>query len=303
MLDLDGGHKMYYEEHGSPTGKPVVVLHGGPGGGLQRAQLKHFNLSRWRVILFDQRGCGRSSPSGLDSLKQNTTWDLVRDMEVLRSHLGIERWSVFGGSWGSTLALAYAETHPDRTSSLVLRGVCLMQKWERDWLYKEGGVSTVWPEAWAPFDLSAKRKQSKSKQSLTRRYNALLHSKNRKTRRAAAQAWWGMESAISFLKPRPDKTTPKQAEELALLENHYFVHNAWLKPDQLLKDAIRLRKIPITIVQGRYDMVCPLRAAWQLKQRLPHAKLVVIPDAGHAGSEPGTAAALKVATDAFLSLN
>ena len=280
---------MYYEEHG--RGRPVLVLHGGPGGGLQRSQLAHFNLSKWHVIMFDQRGCGRSTPRGLDSLDHNTTWDLVRDIEKLRKHLGIEQWTVFGGSWGSTLALAYAESHPAHVNRLVLRGVCLMQKWEQDWLYKHGGVSTIYPDVWASFAKTRKH-------SITKQYHRLLRSPKCQTRRAAARAWWSYEASLSTLRPRPDKTSAKQAEELAILENHYFTHNAWLRPNQLLKHAYRLRKTPITIVQGRYDMVCPLRAAWELKQRLPHAQLVIVPDAGHAGSEPGTAAALRRATDA-----
>lgn len=291
MLDLGDGYSMYYEEHGTPTGKPVVVLHGGPGGGIQRYQRTHFNQKRWRIIMFDQRGCGRSTPRGLDSLKANTTWDLVRDIEKLRKHLGIDKWVVFGGSWGTTLGLAYAETHPSSVSGLILRGVCLMQKWERDWLY-QGGFQTVWPDVWTKFRRTAR---STTDQSLI--YRRLLRSRNRITRRKAAADWWGMEAAISFLKPRADTTPAKAVEELAVLENHYFSHNAWIGEGQLLRDAKRLRNIPTIIVQGRYDMVCPFRAAWELKQRLPRAKLVIVPDAGHAGSEVGTAKALRAATD------
>lgn len=294
MLDLGNGFSMYYEVHGSPTGKPVVVLHGGPGGGLQRSQLAHFDLKRWRVIMFDQRGCGRSTPRGLDSLKANTTWDLVRDIEILRKHLGIDKWAVFGGSWGTTLALAYAETHPSSVAGLILRGVCLMQNWERDWLY-QGGFQTVWPDIWTKFRRTSKKTKD---QSLI--YRRLLRSGSRSTRRKAAADWWGMEAAISFLEPRKDDTPAKAVEELAVLENHYFSHNAWLSDGQLLKGAGRLRRIPTTIVQGRYDMVCPFRAAWELKQRMPHAKLVIVPDAGHAGSEKGTAKALRAATESFL---
>ena len=287
MLDLTDGHRMYYEEHGSPSGKPVVVLHGGPGGGLQRSQLKSFDLRRWRVIMFDQRGCGRSTPR--NSLEANTTWHLVDDIERLRKHLGIERWSVFGGSWGSTLALAYAETHPGSVSSLIVRGIYLAEKWENDWLY-EGGVAAVWPDEVAKF-----RKTSKRSMMVT--YKGLLRS--RQTRRAAAKSWWRLESALSFLRPKKDKTPIKVVEELAVIENHYFSNNCWLKPGQLLQNAYRLRKIPTVIVQGRYDMVCPFRGAWELKQRLPHADLVVT-NAGHAGSEPETAKALRAATNGLL---
>jgi proline iminopeptidase len=287
MLDLGDGYSMYYEVYGPLNKKPVVILHGGPGGGIQMYPLKQFNLKKWCVIMFDQRGCGYSFPRGLDSLKHNTTWDLVSDIEKLRKHLGIEKWTVYGGSWGSTLGLAYAEKHPSVVSALILRGVCLMQKWELDWLYK-GGIQTVWPEVWAKFDMN--------KTDNVRTYKTLLHSKNKKTRKAAADRWWKLESAVSFLKPTPDTTKSKMVEELAILENHYFSHNAWLKPNQLLQDASRL-KMPITIVQGRYDMVCPFRAAWELKQRVPHARLIVVEDAGHAGSEPGIAKALKSVAD------
>lgn len=287
MLDLGDGYSMYYKVHGSLSNKPVVVLHGGPGGGIQPYQLKQFNLKKWCVIMFDQRGCGQSLPRGLDSLKHNTTWDLVSDIEKLRKHLGFDKWTVFGGSWGSTLALAYAEKHPSVVTALVLRGVCLMQKWELDWLYN-GGIQAVWPEVWAKFN--------KNQTDNVRTYKTLLQSKNRKTRKAAAGRWWDLESAVSFLKPKPDTTKAKVVEELAILENHYFSHNAWLKPNQLLQDATRL-KMPITIVQGRYDMVCPFRAAWELKQRVPHARLIVVEDAGHAGSEPGIAKALRSVTD------
>ena len=290
MLDLGDGFHMHYEVHGSPTGRPVVVLHGGPGGGLQRYQLTHFNLRRWRIIMFDQRGCGASTPRGIESFRANTTWHLVEDIEKLREHLGIPKWTVFGGSWGTTLGLAYAETYPSKVTALILRGVCLMQNWELEWLYK-GGIKTVWPEVWTAFQAGSKEpNQIKS-------YDRLL--KSRKTRRAAAKRWWGMESAISFLRPQKDTTSSKQTEELALLEHHYFSHNAWLKPNQLLDNASKL-KMPITIVQGRYDMVCPFRAAWELSQKVPHAKLIVVEDAGHAGSEPGTAKALRAATNAMV---
>jgi len=291
MLDLGDGFHMHYEIHGSPRGRPVVVLHGGPGGGIQRYQLKHFDLKRWRVVMFDQRGCGSSTPRGVDSLHANTTWHLVEDIEKLRNHLGIPQWTVFGGSWGTTLGLAYAETYPSKVTALILRGVCLMQKWELEWLYK-GGIKTVWPEVWDAFA------EGKRDSNMIHVYTDLL--KSRKTRKAAAKRWWGMESAISFLRPKKDTTNPKQIEELALLEHHYFRNNAWLKPSQLLENADRL-KMPITIVQGRYDMVCPFRAAWELRQKIPHAKLVVVEDAGHAGSEPGTAKALRAATNALIS--
>jgi proline iminopeptidase len=280
MLDIGDGFSMYYEEHGSKTGKSVVILHGGPGGGLQRSHMKVFDLKKWHIILFDQRGCGKSTPRGIESLRANTTWDLVRDMEILRNHLGLESWTIFGGSWGTTLGLAYAEAYPTRVDAMILRGVCLMQQWEQEWLYK-GGIATVWPEAWMAFKRGSNTMKS---------YTSLL--RNKKTRRKAAKTWWDFESSISFLEPHRDTTPAKTVEELALLEHHYFKHEAWLKPGQLLRKAYLLKKIPIVIVQGRYDMVCPFRAAWELKQQLPHIKLVVVP-AGHAHSEPAIKSALK----------
>jgi len=281
MLDLGEGYSMYYEEHGVPTGKPVVILHGGPGGGLTRVTKKLFNQKHWRIIMFDQRGCGKSLPRGLDSLAHNTTWDLVEDIEKLRKHLGIEKWVVYGGSWGTTLGIAYAETHPTSVSGLILRGIFLGQTWEHEWMY-EGGMATIWPDVWEKFVAGAKLKGKTLKRgSLIQKYSKLLHSKHRHTRRAAAKAWWTTESDISFLIPKPDTTPDKVVEELAILENHYFLHNAWLKPTQLLDNAHTLKNIPIRIVQGRYDTVCPMRAAWEFSQKVPHAKMTIIPDVGH----------------------
>ena len=294
-LPLSEGHVMYYRETGRPEGAPVVVLHGGPGGGLERkVPAASFDLTKWRVIQFDQRGCGRSTPTGLAGLKNNTTWDLVADIERLRSHLGLEAWAVFGGSWGSTLALAYAETHPDRVRSLVIRGIYLGSLWETDWLYKEGGASQLNPGGWAQFAAQAPKARN-----LTRAYHRLLHSPKKATRKAAARAWTRWEHSVSFLEPRPDRSTESEQENVALVENHYFSHNCWLRPGQLLKNVGRLAKIPTTIVQGRYDLVCPPAAAYRLKASMPHATLVMT-TAGHAGSEPETKAALRAATNEML---
>ena len=287
-LDLDAGHRMYYEEHGNPNGKPVVVLHGGPGGGLQRTVLKYFDLGKWRVILYDQRGCGRSTP--FLSLRKNTTWDLVADIERLRTECRIERWTVFGGSWGTTLALAYASKHMKRITAFVLRGVCLMEPWETAWLYREGGASRLYPEA---FDAFVVGSRTKTKTNLTATYKRLL--RNRRTRKAAAAAWSGWESAISSLHPRSDRSTPKQIESLAVLENHYFSHNCWVRPGQLLAVARRIpATVPVIIVQGRYDLVCPPNSAVAVAAAVPHAELHMT-IAGHAASDPENAKALRAA--------
>lgn len=299
-LPVGDGHTMYYEEHGLPEGPVAVVLHGGPGGGMQHSSLKCFDLTRWRVILYDQRGCGKSTPFG--SIAHNTTWDLVKDIERLRTHLGVDSWYVFGGSWGTTLGLAYAVTYPTVVSGLLLRGVCLMNTWETRWLY-EDGASQIFPEEWAKFVRPLTKGKGTTRKNAIQYYSEQLSSKRGRTRRAAARAWWGWEASVSFLKPRADTTDIRKVESLARLETHYFAHNAWLRPGELLRRVKRrlLRpQIPITIVQGRYDLVCPMRAAWQLKQAVPHANLIVVPDAGHAGSEPGTAKALRAATDAFV---
>ncbi len=276
---------MYYEEHGLSTGRPVVVLHGGPGGGLQRKVLTFFNLKKWRVILYDQRGCGRSTPFG--STVANTTRHLVADLERLRTHLGLESWTLFGGSWGSTLALAYAAVHKERVTAMILRGVCLMEPWEQRWLYEEGGASRLFPEEWAKFKAGAG-----SPRKLTRAYSRRLRSKHRATRRAAARAWWSWELSLSQLKKQADHTPIKTVESLAVLENHYFSHNAWIKPGALLA-AARTFQFPIYIVQGRYDMVCPAESAASLAATAPNAKLVMTV-AGHSAFEPETAAALRL---------
>lgn len=285
-LPLDHGHILYYEDHGNPEGKPTLFLHGGPGGGLSQAFTKLFNLQKTRLILYDQRGCGKSTPQGLESLNHNTTWDLVKDIERLRRHLDIEKWYVAGGSWGTTLALAYAETYPSKVTGLLLRGVCLISPSELNFLQERGGASEIFPEFWDAYvkPIGGRPKTAKAYKSLLR---------NSKTRKSASKTWWNWESSVSFLRPRPDTTTDKEAENLAILENHYFTHNAWLKPNQLLKNAYRLRHIPIDIVQGRYDLICPFRSAYMLHKALPHSKLHEIPDAGHGMMEDGTFKMLK----------
>jgi proline iminopeptidase len=249
------------------------------------------------VVLFDQRGCGKSTP--LYSIHKNTTWDLVADIEKLRKAVGVDRWTVFGGSWGSTLALAYAAKHLKHVDALVVRGIYLGESRENDWLYKEGGASSLYPEEWTKFSQGA-GSAGKSRKNLTATYRRLLQSKDRKTRRRAAAAWWGWESAISFLVPKPDDSKASEVESLAILENHYFSHTCWLKPGQLLAAARRIpASVPVHIVQGRYDLVCPPASAYALAQAVPHAHLTFTL-AGHAGSEKPTAAALRKATDSLL---
>lgn len=296
-LPVGDKHTLYYEEHGDPTGRPVVVLHGGPGGGLQRSVLRFFDLSRWRVVLYDQRGCGRSKPRL--SLHANTTPHLVADIEQLREHLGIKRWTLFGGSWGSTLALAYAIKHRSSVDGLILRGIFLGEPWETAWLYAEGGVSQLRPREWKQF--AAQCHSVKRKRNLTACYRRRLA--NRRTRRAAARAWWDWEAILSVVEhPVADRTPRKAVEELSVLENHYFSHNCWLKPGELLHGAAAyLRGIPTTIVQGDLDLVCPPAAATALAAAMPHARLVLVPGAGHAASEPSIAAALKEAVEQHAS--
>lgn len=292
FLDVGQGHTLYWEQHGATHGIPAVVLHGGPGGGLSRDHLRYFDLSNYKVTLFDQRGCGKSTPFG--SLKDNTTHHLVKDIERLRTHLDVERWLVLGGSWGSTLGLAYAEAHSTKVSALILRSVCLLSKEESEWLYEPGGASEVFPVEYTAF-----RNPVKHAKHTMKAYRALLTSRNKTVRRRAAKTWWDWEAAVSFLKPEADPTTAKEAEAIARLENHYFLHGAWIPPGQLLRRAKRLT-MPVFLVHGRYDMICPVKSAFALKQTVPHATLHVIPDAGHAGSEPGTRRTLRKITDSLI---
>jgi proline iminopeptidase len=256
--------------------------------------VKAYDLKKWRVIQFDQRGCGHSTPFG--TIDHNTTWDLVADMEKLREHLHIDKWFISGGSWGTTLALAYAETHPERVTGLLLRGTCFCDEESMKWLYEEGGASEVFPDSWERRFLSVlpPRLHHKGWKEICAYYHKML---NGPSPQRYANAWWGWEGDISQLIPVPDDTTPKDAVALARLENHYFVNGCWLKEGQLLKNAHKLRSIPITMVHGRYDMVCPITAAYALKDALPHSRLVVVPNAGHSSYEPGIRRELRRATE------
>jgi proline iminopeptidase len=290
-------HELHVEEAGNPSGPPVIFFHGGPGAGLSPIHRRFFDPSYWRVVLFDQRGSGKSTPLG--ELRENTTWDLVADAERIREHLGIEKWLVFGGSWGSTLGLAYAEKHPGRVTGLVLRGIFLGRRWELEWSYADG-VRRIWPDAWEAFlaPLSPRERGS-----IVAAYHRRLTSEDPGVRAAAALAWNAFEGTASYLVPNGDAPSPEDlARDVALarIEAHYFINRSFLETDDhLLRDAGRLRGIPGVIVQGRYDLVCPMQAAWDLAAAWPGARLVVVPAAGHAADEPGIASALVQATEEF----
>ncbi|HEY5019563.1 MAG TPA: prolyl aminopeptidase [Steroidobacteraceae bacterium] len=293
-------HELYYEQCGNPQGKPAVFLHGGPGGGVNAGMRRFFNPERYHIVLFDQRGCGASRPHA--ELRENTTWDLVGDIEKLRTHLGIERWLVFGGSWGSTLALAYAERHAERVTELVLRGIFLLRRSELEWFYQNPlGAGSIFPDLWEQFvAVIPPAERGEMMQAYYRR----LTSDDAATRATAARAWSTWEGATSFLRINPDFVAkfenPEFAAAFARIEAHYFVNGGFLEQDdQLLRDVGRLRNIPAVIVQGRYDMVCPLRSAWDLHRAWPEADFRIVPDAGHSAFESGITRALVAATDGF----
>jgi proline iminopeptidase len=298
MLDVDSRHRLYYEQCGNPQGKPVVLLHGGPGAGCSAKMRRFHDPKHYRIVLFDQRGSGRSTPHA--DLVDNTTWDLVADIERLREHLGIERWQVFGGSWGSTLALAYAEAHPRRVTELVLRGIFMLRRWELEWFYQQG-ANRLFPDAWEQY-LAAIPEVERG--DLISAYNRRLTSPDEATRLSAARAWSVWEASTSlllqdeaFIEGHRD---PHFALSFARIESHYFVHGGFFDvEDQLLRDAHRLAGIPGAIVHGRYDVVCPVQNAWELHKAWPGSKLLISPSAGHSAYEPENAAALVEATDSF----
>jgi len=299
-LKVSPVHELYFEESGNPDGKPVVFLHGGPGGGTSREMRRFFDPKRYRIVLYDQRGCGRSTPHA--SLEENTTWDLVADTERLREHLGIARWQVFGGSWGSTLALAYAQKHPERVTELVLRGIFLLRRSELEWFYQSSeGAASLFPDLWEHYLAPIPEEE---RYDLMRAYYRRLTSTDARERNAAARAWAVWEGATSHLRTDPAYVGKFRdsgyAAAFARIECHYFVNNGFLEcDDQLLRDVPKIRHIPAVIVQGRYDVVCPMRSAWHLHRAWPEAQLVIVPDAGHSAFEPGIAKALRKATDRF----
>ena len=297
-LKVSALHELQIEESGNPQGKPIVFVHGGPGGGVEPWHRQFFHPEKYRAVLFDQRGCGKSTPHA--ELRENTTWDLVADMEKIRAHLGIEKWVVFGGSWGSTLALAYAVTHPERVEGLILRGIFLLRPEEIRWFYQEG-ASWVYPDAWEHY---LKPIPPAERGDFIKAYYRRLTSPDAKIRSEAAKAWSIWEGATSKLYPSEDLIRrfgeDQFAEAFARIECHYFVNAGFFEsPNWLLENVHRLRKIPAVIVQGRYDVVCPLKSAWDLHRAWPEAELQIVSDAGHAASEPGILSKLIEAADRF----
>ena len=296
FLDLEAPHRMYYEESGNPRGVAVVFLHGGPGAGASAVHRQFFDPAFYRIVVYDQRGAGRSAPLGC--LENNTTPKLIDDLERLRTHLGVDRWIVFGGSWGSTLALAYAEHHPDRCRALVLRGIFLCRPSDIDWfLY---GLRSVFPEAWRAF---AEFIPEGERKDLLHAYHRRLVNPDPAVHMPAARSWSVYEGSCSTLLPNPalvaDFASDRVALGLARIEAHYFKHGIFLPPDALLANARKLARIPGSIVQGRYDIVCPPVSADDLHQAWPEAEYVVVPDAGHSAFEPGIRSRLVAATEAF----
>ena len=297
FMDVDE-HQVYYEQCGNPDGKPAVFLHGGPGGGGSEEVRRFFNPDIYRIIVFDQRGCGRSKPHGC--LENNTTWDLVSDIELLRKKLDINKWLVFGGSWGSTLSLAYAQTHPDSVSELVLRGIFLLRKEELQWFYQDGS-SRIFPEAWQEF---VEIIDESERDDLMGAYHRIFNSDDKAKKLAAAIAWTKWEASTISLSYNPatveEMSDPEFALAFALIENHYFINKGWFKNEnQLIENIDIIRSIPSVIVQGRYDAVCPMKTAWELSQAWPEAEMVVAPSSGHTAFESEITDALIRATDRF----
>ncbi|MCF7797271.1 MAG: prolyl aminopeptidase [Lentisphaeria bacterium] len=301
FLDVGDGHTIYYEEVGNPAGQPAIFVHGGPGGGISPAYRQYFNPEKYRLILFDQRGAGKSTPKA--SLENNTTWDLVADMEKIRTHLGIDRWVVFGGSWGSTLSLAYAQKHPQQVKGLILRGIFLIRKSEIEWFYQEG-ASRIFPDRWehylAPIPQSERH-------DLLNAYYKRLTSEDDEIRLEAARAWSQWEASTSKLFADPDAIDrfgeAELAEKFARIECHYFINKGFFDSENQLLDGVdKMRHIPAVIVQGRYDVVCPATTAWDLHRAWPEADFHIIPDAGHSMSEPGILSKLVEYTEKFADL-
>jgi proline iminopeptidase len=293
-------HTIHFEESGNPNGKPAVFLHGGPGGGITPMYRQYFDPQKWRIVIFDQRGCGQSTPYA--ELRENTTWDLVSDIEKLREHLGIDKWLVFGGSWGSTLSLAYSQTHSDHVTGLILRGIFMLRQKELRWFYQEG-TSNIFPDAWEEY---LKPIPEHERDDLISAYHKRLTSEDKQVRLEAARAWSVWEGSTSKLLPSAKTITrfgeDDFAEAFARIECHYFVNKGFFASEnQLLENVDRIRHIPTVIVHGRYDVVCPVISAWELHHVFPESELIIVPDAGHSMTEPGIQTALLDATDRFIN--
>ena len=297
-LKVSDIHELYVEECGNPNGVPVLFIHGGPGAGISKNHRRVFDPSYYRIVLFDQRGAGKSTPHAC--LEENTTWDLIRDMEAIRTKLDVDQWLLFGGSWGSTLSLAYAQTHPHTISGLILRGIFLCREEEFKWFYQEG-CHWIYPDAWENYCAVIPPAE---RGDMMKAFYKRLTSDDTETRLTAARAWSGWEGATVKLIPEPSLVSKFEEDHLALsmarIECHYFMNNCFFsKKNQLLADAALITHIPTWIVHGCYDVVCPVKNAWELKKALPQATLKIVADAGHTFDEPGTLSALIEATEAF----
>ena len=298
-LNVSSIHTIFVEESGNPKGKPIIFLHGGPGGGIEPIYRQYFNPKKWRIIIFDQRGCGKSIPHA--ELKENTTWNLVEDIEKIRQYLKIKSWVVFGGSWGSTLSLTYAITHPKKCKGLILRGIFLLRKMEIDWFYQRG-CSYIYPDAWEKY-LSVIPKNEQN--NLVKSYYKKLTSENQKTRIEAATAWAKWEASTSKLIQNKNSLhhfdNKKIAEAFARIECHYFINKGFFKSDSWILDNIyKIKNIPNVIIQGRYDVVCPMRSAWDLHKKWKKSNLIIISDAGHSMLEKEIQKKLIEYTDKFI---
>ena len=299
MLDVGDGHSLYWELTGNPNGKPAVMLHGGPGGGSSPDHRRQWDPEKYKILVFDQRGCGKSTPYA--SLEANTTWDLVDDIEKLRTQVSkVDKWQVFGGSWGSTLSLAYSQRYPERVTEIILRGIFLFDEYEIDWMYAEGGASQVYPDKWDEFEQAIPEAE---RGNMVEAYRKRLLSDDKDEQLRAAQAWSKWEGDIVTLLPSPSTvehfTSPEVAVAVARIENHYMANNGWFEEGQLLKGAEKLSGIPGVIVQGRHDTCTPPAAAWALKKAWPEVELNIVPDGGHLFNEPGILDGLVRATDRF----
>ncbi len=297
-LKVSDIHEIHFEESGNPDGKPAIFVHGGPGGGCTPTHRRYHDPEAYRIITFDQRGCGKSTPYA--SLVDNTTWHLIADMEAIRTHLDISKWQVFGGSWGSTLGVTYAQTHPERVSELVLRGIFMLRRSELLWFYQEG-ASHIFPDAWENYVAAIPEVE---RGDLISAYYRRLTSDDDNTRKAAARAWSVWEGSTSYLIQNPDHIAHAGEDDFAVafarIECHYFVNGGFFEVDgQILRDVDRIRQIPGVIVQGRYDVVCPMRSAWELHKAWPESTLHVVADSGHSANEPGIVDQLIRATDQF----